>query len=164
MRSLLIALAALTAAAASGPLVVKQIDTAGYAALVGDRQGRPLVVNMWATWCDPCREEFPELVSFHEAMAPRGVDVTAVSLDMADVRETAVIPFLRAQKVVFPTYMKTAGGDEEFINGVDPGWSGALPATFIYDGQGRLKHRILGATTAETLTKAVAPLLKGAPD
>ena len=165
---MLAAAAAQTAAAApaapsSAPPVavamVRPIDRAGYAKLVAASKGRPLVVNLWATWCDPCREEFPDLVRFHRAMAARGLDLAAISIDMASSLETGVIPFLKSAGASFPAYIKTAGGDEEFINAVDPKWSGALPATFVYDAEGRLVRSIFGPTTFDQLTAIVTPLL-----
>src|SRR5678816_2203867 len=127
---------AASAAAESHPTAapdVQPIDSPGYLRLVSSMKGHPLVVNVWATWCDPCREEFPDIVRFHREMGPRGVEVAAISLDMPSALKTDVVPFLAANGATFHLFLKTPGGDEEFINTVDPGWSGALPATFVYD-------------------------------
>jgi len=162
-RSLAIVLAGaalLAAAPARDPL--PSIDREGYAALVGSRDGRVLVVNMWATWCEPCREEFPDLVRLHRELSPRGLDLVAVSLDTASAVPGEVVPFLEAQGARFPVYVKKPGGDDEFINAIDTSWSGALPATFIYDGKGRLIRGIHGRTTFAQVEAIVAPLLRKA--
>jgi thiol-disulfide isomerase/thioredoxin len=156
---------AAAAASASPPLtpMVRPIDQAGYVKLLAASKGRPLVVNMWATWCDPCREEFPDLVRLHRELAGRGVQVAAISLDMASALDTGVVPFLKSAGASFPCFIKTAGGDDEFINAVDPKWSGALPATFVYDGEGRMVKSFFGTTTFDKLKTVVAPLLSPAP-
>ncbi len=161
MRSALWSLAgaAILMAAAPAQPPLPSIDRAGYADLVAARSGHVLVVNMWATWCQPCREEFPDLVRLHDELASRGLDLVAVSLDTAADAGTSVVPFLEKQGARFPVYIKKAGGDDEFIDSVDPGWSGALPATFVYDAKGRLVRSIQGPTTFAKLQAIVEPLL-----
>src|SRR5688500_3936298 len=59
---------------------------------------RPLLVNYWATWCDPCRDEFPDLVKIDKQYRPKGLDFIAITLDdLADIN-TAVPQFLREMK------------------------------------------------------------------
>jgi len=155
----LLAGAALLMAAAPATAPLPSIDQDGYARLVSARPGHVLVVNMWATWCEPCREEFPDLVKLHDELAPRGLDLVAVSLDVAADAATAVVPFVEKQGARFPVYIKKAGDDDAFINSVDPSWSGALPATFVYDAKGRLVESIHGQTTFAKLRAIVTPLL-----
>jgi len=137
----------------------RPIHPAGYAKLLSEHKGRALVVNMWATWCEPCREEFPELVKLHREASRRGVDLVAISLDLPASLDSEVIPFLEKQQVTFATYIKDPGNDEVFINTVDGSWSGALPATFVYDRSGRMVQRISGVTTFKKLMEILEPLL-----
>jgi len=97
-----------------------------------------VIVNVWATWCVPCREEFPDLLRVHRELAPEGVRLILVSADFPRNAEAAR-RFLAEQGVDFPTFRMT-GKDAAFIDGLDPRWSGALPATWIYDGSGRVRH------------------------
>ena len=92
------------------------------------------LVSVWATWCIPCREEFPDLLRLERRYRERGLRLMLVS---ADFDSAAARAFLVTQGVAFPTYFKT-GDDMGFINTLSPRWSGALPATFVYDGAGRL--------------------------
>ena len=143
----------------AGPRV-ELLDKQGYEHLVAAKTGKVLVVNMWATWCEPCREEFPDLVRFDREMSPRGVELISLSLDLTADIESKVIPFLKEQEATFSAFVKKAGGDDEFINSIDRAWSGALPATFIYDTSGKLNRSILTTTSFEELVEAVEPLLK----
>jgi thiol-disulfide isomerase/thioredoxin len=160
---LLLAAAVMAAAAAAPPSTpgVRGIDGKGFAAMLASHEGHPVVVNMWATWCDPCREEFPDLVKLHREMGGRGLRVVAISMDMASALETGVIPFLKARGATFPSYIRDGSveNDEEFINTIDREWSGALPATFVYDREGRLAKRIIGPTSFGQLREVVTPLL-----
>ena len=105
---------------------------------VRESKAPAVLVNMWATWCMPCREEFPDLVRLKRAYEGRDLEVILVSGDF-DSEMPEVRRFLEEQGVDFPTYIKT-GKDMEFINGFEAGWSGALPATFLYDSGGSLRH------------------------
>jgi thiol-disulfide isomerase/thioredoxin len=117
---------------------------------------RAVVVNLWATWCTPCREEFPDLMRFWNDYKDRGVSLVLVSGDFPG-EAAAARDFLASQNVGFRTYLKS-GGDQDFINAFDPAWSGALPATFIYDDRGERVHSFLGTVTYDSLKQKVAPL------
>ncbi len=92
------------------------------------------LLSVWATWCVPCRQEFPALLRLERAYGPRGLRLLLVSTDFDT---TAARAFLARQGVTFRTYLET-GDDMSFIDGLSPRWSGALPATFAYDAAGRL--------------------------
>jgi len=101
-----------------------------------------VLVNVWATWCIPCREEMPDLLRLRHDYGGRGLRLILVSGDFGSDREQAQA-FLREQGVDFPTFLKQ-GSDMEFIEALDPHWSGALPVTLIYDGSGTLRDSIYG--------------------
>lgn len=94
------------------------------------------LVSVWATWCGPCREEFPSLMKVATARKKDGLRVVLVSADFADQVST-VRRFLAARGVTDTSYIQ-AGNPMPFINGLNPNWSGAIPATFIYDARGEL--------------------------
>ncbi len=115
-----------------------------------------VVVNVWATWCIPCREEFPDLLRLRRSYRDRGLRLVLVSGDFPSERDAA-LGFLAEQGVDFPTYLKE-GGDMEFIDTLDKRWSGALPATFVYDSSGTLRHFREGKTSYadfETMVQGV---------
>ncbi|MEE8183951.1 MAG: TlpA disulfide reductase family protein [Acidobacteriota bacterium] len=125
---------------------------------VRDSGGRAVLVNIWATWCPPCLEEMPEILRFRKDYLGQGVEVILVSGDW-DTETQQVEAFLRELGVDFPTYLK-AGDDMEFIEAMSPEWSGALPASFLYDSGGTLRHMWEGKVTYANLQEKVLPILE----
>ena len=105
---------------------------------VANDPGRAVLVNVWATWCVPCREEFPDLVRLRRDLESQGFELYLVSADF-DLEDDGVREFLAEQGVDFPTFFKDEK-DMPFIETMNPEWSGALPASFLYDDTGRLVH------------------------
>jgi len=116
---------------------------------------RPLLVNWWATWCDPCRDEFPDLVKIDNNYRTKGLDFIAISLDdLADIK-TGVPKFLRTMKATMPVYLLNVQDPEPAMNFVDRDWGGALPATFLYNGKGEVVYKHFGRVKTEELTAAI---------
>jgi thiol-disulfide isomerase/thioredoxin len=137
------------------------IDLHDYQKLLETHRGKPLLVNFWATWCEPCRDEFPMLNELARAYGPRGLQVLGVSLD-EDVDINLVRRFLARMNPVFSNFRKKPGKDEEFINGVHVKWSGALPATFFYDREGRMAATLVGEHSRPEFDKVIQQLLQSA--
>ena len=142
---------------------VEAIDSAGLLDVLKRNvtKNKPLLVNFWATWCDPCREEFPDLVRLEKQYRAHGLDFTAVSLDDLSEIKTSVPQFLRQMQVTVPTYLLNVSDPDVAIHQVDPAWSGALPATFLYDSQGKLVYKRLGRIKLPELTAEIEKLIKG---
>ena len=126
---------------------------------VGAAKGSVVLVNVWATWCIPCREEFPDLLRLQRKFAGKGLRLVLVSADFASQRP-AVETFLGRQGVEFPSFLK-AQGDQEFIEGLEARWSGALPASLLFDRRGNKVAFWEGASTYAELLAKVRPLLEG---
>jgi thiol-disulfide isomerase/thioredoxin len=122
----------------------------------------PVVVNVWATWCRPCVEEFPEILEFARKNQGK-VKVMLVSADFSSRRDL-VDKFLRDQGVGFVTYLKQ-GSDEAFVEVLSPQWSGALPATFVFAPGGRLvtwfERQVTKAELEDAVKKAKIDNRKG---
>ena len=117
--------------------------------------GRPLLVNYWATWCDPCREEFPDLVKIDTDYRTKGLDTIAISLDDLAELKAEIPKFLQLMKVRMPVYLLNVADPEPSIKLVDPTWGGALPATFLYDGQGAIVYKKFGRFDTAELRAAI---------
>jgi len=112
-------------------------------------KGNVLLLNFWASWCKPCVKEFPELVKLYNDYKDKGFRLVFVSLDDLPDIEKKVVPFLKNQGVDFTTYYNKFDKPEELIDYVDKNWQGAIPSTYIYDKDGKLKQGILGSKNYE---------------
>jgi thiol-disulfide isomerase/thioredoxin len=156
--------AALSAGCGRGPAPVQDAGAAltvvgaeDVERLVDEARGRVVLVNVWATWCDPCREEFPALVRIRRELSPGDFRLVLVSADFASQRPQ-VERFLAGQGVDFPTYLK-GEDDNDFIARMSPAWSGALPATWLYGRDGRIAAFWEGGASYETFSGKVRALL-----
>jgi len=124
------------------------------------RNGKALFLNVWATWCIPCREEFPDIVKLFREYKNDKIDFAAISADFPDEIESKVVPFLQDQKVDFPVYVQNFEHQEDLINRLNPEWSGALPATLLYNDRGELIKFMLGKQSYQQFKEAIDTLLK----
>jgi thiol-disulfide isomerase/thioredoxin len=133
MRKLLVlALLLSVPFAVSAEREVVEISGADLQTLIKDSEERVVVVNLWATWCKPCVEEFPELVAFAKEYQGKDVRLILVSADFED-QKAALNAFLDRFGVDFTTYLKV-DNDMAFIESFKPvDWQGALPMTIVYD-------------------------------
>jgi thiol-disulfide isomerase/thioredoxin len=115
-------------------------------------------MTFWATWCEPCRDEYPMLNELAKQYGPQGLQVVGVNFDdEGDLILTR--RFIARYKPIFPNYRKKHGDEAGFTQVVWPQWNGALPASFLYDKDGNQVGRVLGAGTRETYEAAIRQLL-----
>jgi len=134
------------------------IDAAGYQKILAEYKGQPLFVTFWATWCEPCRAEYPMLNELAKQYAPQGLKVVGVNLDDdGDIILTR--RFIARYKPVFPNYRKKAGGEAAFVGVVMPGWNGAIPASFFYARDGRQLGQLMGESNRDTYEAAIRTVL-----
>lgn len=130
--------------------------------IVAPRKGRALLVNLWATWCEPCRAEMPELVASARGFRSSELAVVLVSVDTKKTAATDVPKFLKSLGVPFVCYLAKTRDPQLFIDAVDPAWDGSLPYTLVYDRQGRPAVKLQGVQTEAAFAAAVRKAL-GAP-
>ncbi len=154
---------AVLAGAAAPPPAPTAVDGPGVLRVARAPGAACTVINVWATWCEPCREEFPDLIKLRAAFAGRGLRLVLVSADVPEERAT-VQAFLRAQGIDFATWIKDQP-DEAFIDALDRRWSGALPATFVLGPDGRIVEWWEGKRTytefARSVTAVLGPVAPG---
>ena len=155
---LVIAGLALAAAQTPGPKDPELIDTQGYQKLLQQYKGKPLLVTFWATWCEPCRDEYPMLNELAKQYAPQGLKVVGVSLDQ-DGDLILMRRFLARYKPVFPNYRKKKGDEDAFVQAVLPKWDGAIPASVFYAKDGQQIGHLVGAGDHDTYEAAIKMLL-----
>jgi cytochrome c biogenesis protein CcmG/thiol:disulfide interchange protein DsbE len=120
-------------------------------ASLADEKGKVVVLNVWASWCPPCKSEMPLLQRTHERIAPRGGVV--LGIDTQEPQENA-LRFLREKRITFPSLRDR---DREY--GRKYGVS-AYPETFLIDRDGRIAALRRGPVTQRWLDENLAPLLE----
>lgn len=152
--------AAKTPAAKTPKVVVEPIDTDALKTLLTQQRQGPLLVNFWATFCDPCRDEFPDLVKIDKDFRSQSLEFVTVSLDDISDIKTGVPDFLSAMKATMPAYLLNAIDPEPAINLVDPKWRGDLPATFLYNEEGEVVYKHIGRIDPAELRAEIKKLVK----
>ncbi|HEU4872531.1 MAG TPA: TlpA disulfide reductase family protein [Pyrinomonadaceae bacterium] len=142
------------------PIVVSPIDTNELKGLLTQQRERPLLVNFWATYCDPCRDEFPDLVKIDKEYRPHALDFVTVSLDDMSDLKTSVPKFLDSMKATMPAYLLNVTDPEPAINLVDPRWQGDLPATYLYNEKGEVVYKHIGRVNPVELREAIEKVVK----
>lgn len=153
-------MAALLPGAGRGSGLTGELDANGLARRIARERGRVVLVNFWATWCIPCREELPDLSRLQRKYASRGFQILGVSTDLAS-QMPAVEKLLADVKPSFPNYRKKSGGDDgQFIDAVDPSWGGELPFSVVIARDGKKARVLSGQHTFQQYEQEILKLLK----
>ena len=148
------------AAAPRKPIVVNAIDLEAFKGLITQPREHPLLINFWATYCDPCREEFPDLVKIDRDYRPRSLEFITISLDDVTDIKTGVPKFLGTMKATMPAYLLDVSDPEPAIDFVDPRWQGSLPATFLYNEKGEIVYSKIGRVKTAELRAEIEKVIK----
>jgi thiol-disulfide isomerase/thioredoxin len=136
---------------------VRQIDIKGLKPLLKPT-GKPLLVNFWATWCDPCREEFPDLVKISAEFQGK-VDFITVSLDdLADIN-TYVPKFLKDMNSNIPAYLLHTPNEAEELGLIFKDWKGNLPLTVLFNSDGAVTYERNGKIWPDVLRENIRKLV-----
>lgn len=128
-------------------------DLAGTTRSLAEWRGRIVVLNFWATWCAPCREEIPMLIATREKYSRQGVEVVGIAIDSA----AKVAEYVLQMKIPYPILLGDAGG-LELMRTLGNRASG-LPYTVLLDRAGVPAARKLGALQQDELDSMLAGLL-----
>ncbi|MEQ1917792.1 MAG: TlpA disulfide reductase family protein [Elusimicrobiota bacterium] len=133
---------------AAAPLSGKTLN--GKIVSLSDYKGKVVLVDFWATWCDPCKYEIPELIKLQDRLGAKGFAILSVSMD-EDVAE--VPPFVKAMKINYPVILN--GSDRAPKGWVVPG----LPTAYLIGRDGKVLQRKFGSKSLEKLTADVEAAL-----
>lgn len=112
-------------------------------------QARAILINFWATWCDPCREEIPDLIHLYEKYREKGFLVVGISLDTSMEK---LANFVKEYRIPYPIWV----GDKTLVRS----WMvRGLPASYLVDGEGKIRREYLGARKGATFEKHLLKLL-----
>ncbi|MFP4227648.1 MAG: TlpA disulfide reductase family protein [Salinivenus sp.] len=119
---------------------------------LAEQDGRVLLVNFWATWCGPCREEIPDLIELQETLGDDGLTVVGISLDKEG--ESTVRSFMDNFDFNYPVVVDPTGATEE---GYGP--THGLPTTFVVNTDGDVVKRVLGIFPTDEMRPELEAML-----
>lgn len=121
----------------------RTVDLASY-------RGKPVLINFWATWCDTCRVEMPDLQALHQRLDGKGPVILGVSMDE---NLAAVPPFVKENKITFPIlYSDRSVSAAYAVRG--------LPAAYLIDPEGRIARRWIGRVDVAAVENDILAFLK----
>jgi thiol-disulfide isomerase/thioredoxin len=129
-------------------------DVSGNQRNISEWQGKIRVINLWATWCPPCREEIPEFTALQEQYAANGLQFIGIAID----DQEPVEEYIKSNKINFPILIGGVTGialAHQLGNIID-----AVPFTLVVNQQGQIIHRHPGEFSREQIMEIITPLLK----
>ena len=105
--------------------------------LLEKNDGKTYIINFWATWCAPCVKELPYFEKINQEYSDKNVEVLLVSLDFPKQVEKKLIPFINKRKLKSEVVLLNDINENVWIKAIDESWSGAIPATIIYNKNNR---------------------------
>lgn len=126
-------------------------DMDGRDVRLADFSGKPLIINLWATWCGPCRLEMPQLVQLSAKYKDRGLNIIGISVDD---RPEDVRAFAAEFKVNYP--MLVGLGRDEVLAAL--GYTGGVPMSLFVNADGTVAHRMIGIATTRSWERRIEAL------
>ncbi|WP_121615722.1 peroxiredoxin family protein [Virgibacillus halodenitrificans] len=109
---------------------------------LSDYRGKKVMLNFWATWCPPCREEIPAMQNFYDE---KEIVILAVNLTQTEAKKQDVVDFMEKHRVTFPVLLDEAS-DVSNKYRIQP-----IPTTYMIDSQGKIRFKAYGAMTYEQM-------------
>jgi len=140
---------------AEKPVHLTDLDKEGVRGIIDNQNSKNLrLVNVWATWCAPCRLEYPDFVILHRMYGARDFEFVSLSTDVAEKRDK-VLEFLKESNSALPNYIYPAHDKYAMIETIDPDWNGALPYTMLIEPGGYIVWKHQGDVDFSELKKVI---------
>ena len=120
---------------------------------LSDQEGKVVLINIWATWCLPCREETPELVNLYNEYKDKGLTIIGVSVDKQG--KSVVLPFMKEFHITYPIYIDK---DKTVLNKYGPIMG--IPTSYIIGKHGYIRYFAVGALTKKELEPKIKQLME----
>ncbi len=140
----------------------KKITAEELKSLAKPTDKKPVLINFWATWCGPCRSEFPELVQIDADYRAKGLNFYLVSIDDFAVIDTRVSEFLTEYDSTMPSYLINLESRQEIakaVRRIAPRFPDTYPLTLLFNANGRLVFQKVGRVDAKVLRKEISKVL-----
>jgi thiol-disulfide isomerase/thioredoxin len=121
----------------NGITSVKTYDYNQLKPFLEKKDDKTYIINFWATWCAPCVKELPYFEKINKEYSSKNVEVLLVSLDFPKQVEKKLIPFINKKQLQSEVVLLDDVNEDVWIKAIDETWSGALPATIIYNKNNR---------------------------
>jgi len=151
--------------AAAGEVTVRAVDLEGYQKAIEAQRGKVVLVDFWATWCVPCKKQFPHTVELGRELADEGLAVISVSMDEVEsdpASHEPILKFLKDQNARFTNLIATTADGSDPFEAFDID-GGAIPHYKLYDRNGQLVRKFYfdaeTSYTQEDIDTAVKELL-----
>ena len=131
-------------------LTVETMD--GTSLALHEQQGKVLLINFWATWCAPCREEIPDLVELQNDL---GDDLMVVGVSLDREGASVVTPFIEEYDINYPLVLDTDGTLESTLGPVQ-----ALPTTLVVNPEGTITRRVIGLFPTDEMRPKLEAMLE----
>src|SRR5664279_603893 len=146
---------------AAQPVTLDNIDSAGIRDLLKNNPDKLLLINVWATWCGPCVNEFPSLVAINRMYRRRDFQFISISADNPEKKDK-VLKMLRSLHAANTNYLFNSDDKYKLIDAIDVKWNGAIPYTILVEPGGKIVYANQGEIDpSELKTKIVDNKLIG---
>lgn len=130
---------------------VKKIKLSELSTVLANNKGKVIILDLWATWCPPCKKEIPGFINLYKKYKDKGLEIIGISFD--ENGQKVVPPFMKKMGMNYPVYLD--GGD------IGPAFNlEAYPTTIIYDKEGKIVSRHEGYVSEEEFENQISKLLK----
>ena len=130
---------------------VKKITFSELSALLESNRGKVVIVNLWATWCPPCRKEIPGFINLYNKYKDKGVEIIGIAFD--ENGEASVPPFIKNMGINYPVYLEGKNVAQSYD-------LHAYPTTVIYDKNGKIVNKHVGYISEKEFDDEISALLK----
>lgn len=137
------------------PVTIGNIDAAGVKEIMQNKSDKIRLINVWASWCGPCVQEFPDFVIIDRIYRSRQFEFVSINADKL-LRKDNVLKFLQKNEASNKNYIYSSDNNSELVEAVDPEWSGALPYTLLIEQGGKVIYRNQGPINMVEMRKLIA--------